>query len=78
MREEADMKESETRTENGETSDGAGGHNSNNDVKPASDEDENDYAQKSDQAVDYSDINELADDLQTLMAVSCFQFSRML
>lgn len=34
------------------------------------DDDDDDYDKKSENAVDYSDINELAEDLQTLMAVS--------
>lgn len=66
IRDEQDN-DNEEPTENGDT-DGNSTSPTNNSSR-ADDDTDDDYDRKSENAVDYSDINELAEDLQTLMAV---------
>lgn len=70
MREEREGKAQHRPEENGTAEDGASSSAKKSPTGSDSDDDDRDYGRKSDTAVDYSDINELAEDLQTLMAVS--------
>lgn len=47
-----------------------GNGDNSSDAKNDDDDSDEDYDRKSDNAVDYSDINELAEDIQTAMPVS--------